>query len=236
MFDRLRARFPKVVFQNCAGGGGRLDWGTLARFHNTELSDWMRLPRGLRILHGVTASLPPEILLRTFGTEVPEHALEGNVDAQLRLCCCRIIFRGIAPSMEALSPYLKERVTHYVDLYKKTLRPLLIGGQVFHHTPFRPLGEPVPWCVMEIARPDKKESCATIFRTSGMDTGSPQDEYEFRARGLDAALDYDVTLDNSGKTFRASGHDLMQTGLRVRLEQPLTSELILFKTNGKRKG
>ena len=68
MFDRLRARFPRVVFQNCAGGGGRLDWGTMARFHTVELSDWMRLPRGVKILNGVTMSLPPEALLRTFGT------------------------------------------------------------------------------------------------------------------------------------------------------------------------
>ncbi|HOM56709.1 MAG TPA: alpha-galactosidase, partial [Candidatus Latescibacteria bacterium] len=85
IFDRLRARFPNVVFQNCAGGGGRLDWGTLARFHNTELSDWMRMPRGLKILNGVTMSLPPEILLRTFGTEVGEHALEHQRDHHSRL-------------------------------------------------------------------------------------------------------------------------------------------------------
>src|SRR5258708_6326154 len=44
MFDRLRARFPNVLFQNCAGGGGRLDLGILRRFHNTELSDSMRVP------------------------------------------------------------------------------------------------------------------------------------------------------------------------------------------------
>ena len=25
MFDHLRQQFPKVIFQNCAGGGGRLD-------------------------------------------------------------------------------------------------------------------------------------------------------------------------------------------------------------------
>ena len=30
MFDRLRKQFPKVIFQNCAGGGGRLDWGMSA--------------------------------------------------------------------------------------------------------------------------------------------------------------------------------------------------------------
>lgn len=229
MFDRLRARFPKVVFQNCAGGGGRLDWGTLARFHNTELSDWMRLPRGLRILHGVTASLPPEILLRTFGTETGEHVLDGDVDTQLRLCLCRVIFRGIAPSMADLSPYLRDRVAHYLYLYKKILRPLLIGGCVFHHTPFRPLAEHVPWCVMEIARPDRAAAVAVVFRTSAMDTGAPLDEYVFRARGLDTDTDYDVSLDNFGQTYRAHGIELMQNGIRIRLEQTLTSELILFK-------
>ena len=36
LFDRLRAKYPQVVFQNCAGGGGRLDWGTISRFHNTR--------------------------------------------------------------------------------------------------------------------------------------------------------------------------------------------------------
>ncbi len=229
LFDRLRARFPKVVFQNCAGGGGRLDWGTLARFHNTELSDWMRLPRGLRILYGVTASLPPEILLRTFGTEVPEHALEGNVDAQLRLCLCRIIFRGIAPSLADLSPGLKARIAHYVALYKRTLRPILIGGRVFHHTPFRPHAEHLPWCVTEIAAPGGALACATIFRASGMQTGEPRDEYVFRPRGLDPAADYAVTLDNSGQTYRARGAELIQNGIRIRLEQALTSELILFR-------
>jgi len=38
MFDRLRILFPRVIFQNCAGGGGRLDWGIMRRFDNTELA------------------------------------------------------------------------------------------------------------------------------------------------------------------------------------------------------
>jgi alpha-galactosidase len=229
MFDRLRARFPKVVFQNCSGGGGRLDWGTLARFHNTELSDWMRLPRGLRIFHAVTASLPPEILLRTFGTEVGEHTLEGDLDAQLRLCLSRIIFRGIAPSLADLSPHLRERIAHYLELYQRYLRPLLIGGRVFHHTPFRPLAEHPPWSIMEIASPNGALACGAIFRISALPAGLPEDEYTFRPRGLNPGADYEVTLDNSGQTYRARGSELMRHGIIVRLEQPLTSELILFK-------
>ena len=100
MFDSLRAEFPNLVFQNCAGGGGRLDWGTMSRFHNSELSDHMRLPRGIKILNGITMSIPPEVLLRTVGTEIGEHALDGDLETQLRHTFSRIIFRGIAPSLE----------------------------------------------------------------------------------------------------------------------------------------
>lgn len=229
MFDRLRARFPKVVFQNCAGGGGRLDWGTLARFHNTELSDWMRMPRGLKILNNITLSLPPEILLRTFGTEVPEHVLDGDLDTQLRHCFCRIIFRGIAPSLDELSPYLRERVEHYVTLYKSVIRPTMIDGMVYHHTPFLPLAEATPWCVLEYGKPDRSTVVATIFRTSCAATGAPPDVYLFKPRGLNPARSYEVLLDSQGLRYTATGAALAKDGIAVRLEQPQTSELLLLQ-------
>ena len=225
MFDCLRREFPKVVFQNCAGGGGRLDWGTMARFHNTELSDWMRMPRGVKILNGVTMSLPPEILLRTFGTEVPEHVLDGDVDTQLRHCFCRPIFRGIAPSMDELSPYLRERVEHYLEIFKKVIRPVMIDGRVFHHTPYLSLAEATPWCVLEYADRDARRSVAALFRTAA----NGPSEFVFKPRGINPALNYQVTLDNSRRQFVMSGFDLIRNGLSVSLESTLTSELIVFE-------
>ncbi len=227
IFDRVRARHPQVVFQNCAGGGGRLDWGTLSRFHNTELSDWMRMPRGLKILNGTTMSLPPEILLRTFGTEVGDHVHEGDVDTQLRLCFSRIIFRGIAPSMEELTPYLRERIAHHLKVYKEVIRPIMENGaRVFHHTPFQAHDEPTPWCVLEYARPDRTASVAALFRTSGAPTGD--DTYLFRPRGLNPGLRYVVTLDNSGMSYQANGADLLVQGVPVRLENVFASEMLIF--------
>jgi alpha-galactosidase len=219
-----------VVFQNCASGGGRLDWGILARFHNTELSDWMRLPRGLKILNGVTMSLPPEILLRTFGTEVGEHALDGDIDAQLRLCACRPIFRGIAPSLGELTPYLRERVKHFMDVYRRFIRPVMIEGRVFHHTPFLPLFGHTPWCVLEYAKADRSAAIALVFRTSCVEEGPDPEEYVLRMRGLDPAQGYEVTLDSQSLRFPISGADLARHGLRVRLPQPQTSELVLFRS------
>jgi alpha-galactosidase len=226
IFDRLRAKFPGVVFQDCAGGGGRLDWGTLQRFHNAELSDWMRMPRGLKILNGVTMSLPPEILVRTFGTEVPEIELDGDVDTQLRLVClCLPIFRGIAPSLDSLSVFLREHSDHHLKLYREFIRPVMIDGRVFHHTPFLPHTALTPWCALEYASTDRAQAVAGIFRTGEPD----QPVYDLKPRGLDAARVYEVTLDNLGQTVHVSGWELQQRGISVRLERPQSSELLLFK-------
>lgn len=225
MFDRLRRKYPKVVFQNCAGGGGRLDWGTMARFHNTELSDWMRLPRGFKILNGVTMSLPPEVLLRAFGTEAGEHTLDGDVDSQLRHNFCRIILRGIAPTMAEMTEYLRERVGHYLEIYREHIRPIMRDGLVYHHTPFLKHGEAAPWCVLEYSRKDRNASVAVVMRTSA----AGEDTITFRPRGLDPTRLYEVLLDNRGLRYRASGHQLGESGIRMRLEQELASELLLVQ-------
>ncbi|MGC2171446.1 MAG: alpha-galactosidase, partial [Candidatus Sulfotelmatobacter sp.] len=172
IFDRLRQQFPKVIFQNCAGGGGRLDWGIMHRFDNTELSDWMREPRGVKILNGMTWVLPPEILLRTFGTEVPDLAGDGDVDSQLRQVEMALpIFRGIAPSLAELNPILRDKIRSGVELYKRELRPILRDSVVYHHTPLTPFLSQSPWVVLEYGSPDRKRAAATLFRTSN--SGDP---------------------------------------------------------------
>ncbi len=225
MFDRLREEFPDVVFQNCSGGGGRLDWGTLSRFHNTELSDWMRMPRGLRILNGVTMSLPPEIVLRSFGTETGEHDLDGDLDAQLRMAClCRPIFRGIAPSVGELTPWLRSRIDHALGLYRDFIRPVLVESRLFHHTPFLPVLKASPWCVLEYASRNGGRAVAGLFRLSA----DGPDEFLLRPRGLRRDRSYEVTFDNTGELVTMSGAELASTGIQVRLSNPMSSELILF--------
>ena len=227
MFDRLRQQFPGVIFQNCAGGGGRLDWGILRHFDNTELSDWMRGPRGVKILNGMTWILPPEILLRTFGTEVPDLAGDGDIDYQLRQVEMSLpIFRGIAPSQAELNPTLLDKIRSGVELYKRNLRPILRDSVVYHHTPLTPYFNQSPWLVLEYASPDKKSDVATLFRTSNLE----DPVYHFVPRGLDASVTYKVTFENRSETVELSGIRLMTDGISVRLETAGTSEMLLFKS------
>src|ERR1700691_1804651 len=227
IFDHLRQQFPRVIFQNCAGGGGRLDWGILHRFDNTELSDWMREPRGVKILNGMTWVLPPEILLRTFGTEVPDLAGDGDISSQLRQVQMALpIFRGIAPSLAELNPILRDKIRTGVDLYKNQLRPILRDSVVYHHTPQTPYFSESPWLVLEYASPDKKRAVATLFRTSNFEDPI----YRFVPRGLDASASYKVTFENQNEAIEMSGIHLTQDGISVRLETAGTSQMLLFES------
>jgi alpha-galactosidase len=226
IFDRVRRQFPNVIFQNCAGGGGRLDYGIMRRFQNTELSDWLRAPRGLKILNGMTWVLPPEILLRTFGTESGGLEEDGDIDTQLRTAMMsRPIFRGISPALEELNPILGAKIRDGVELFKKTIRPIMLNSLVYHHTPLVPMMEPSPWIVLEYAAPAKDRAVVGLFRTS--QSGDPV--FHFMPRGLDFARAYRVHFGNSGQTVEMSGSQLRQGGIPVRLEENLTSEMLIFE-------
>jgi alpha-galactosidase len=227
IFDHLRQQFPGVIFQNCAGGGGRLDLGILRRFDNTELSDWMRGPRGVKILNGMTWLLPPEILLRTFGTEVPDLATDGDLDFQLRQVQMSLpIFRGISPSIAEENPLLRAKLRAGVDLYQRQVRPIMRDSLVYHHTPLTPFVSQSPWLVLEYASRDKRRAVATLFRTSSVEDPI----YHFVPRGLDLSGHYKVTFQNRGEAVERSGFQLMQDGISVRLETAGTSEMLLFES------
>jgi len=225
IFDRVRKRFPRLIFQNCAGGGGRLDYGMMQRFQNTELSDWMRGPREMKILNGMTWVLPPEILLRTFGTETDGLEEDWDLNSQLRLVMLsRPIFRGITPTLQELDPVLGEKIRQAVEQYKEAVRPIMINSRVYHYTPVLPLLEPSPWLVLEYATQDARSAVAGLFRTS--QNGDPV--YRFFPRGIDFSRTYDVHFGNSGQSATIPGDRLLQEGIPVRLSENLTSEMLVL--------
>ncbi len=58
LIDRLRADFPGVEIESCASGGGRIDFGILARTQRVWLSDSNDALERLRIQHDAALFLP----------------------------------------------------------------------------------------------------------------------------------------------------------------------------------
>jgi len=227
IFERVRERFPNIILQNCSSGGGRNDLGMLGRFHETQLTDWCTLPRGLKILNGMTLALPPESLIFFSGFVTQQQSLRGDLDTQLRTCILGLPWIvGVAPSQGEVNTQMRDRMVHHINLYKNFIRPILPSCKVFHHAPILRHEAGSEWCVLEYDAPDASKGVAAVFRlTPGKDA-----EYHFRSRGLDPAKRYRVTFDNTGKIAELDGWELIKGGLTVLLDSPLTSELLLFES------
>ena len=137
----------------------------------------------------------------------------------------RPIFRGISPTLPELDPVLSKRIIQGVDLYKQTVYPIMANSLVYHHTPVLPMMEPSPWVVLEYAAPEKTREVVGIFRTS--QGGDPL--YRFEPRGIDFSRNYSVHFHSSGDTVELSGAQLLQNGIPVRLDDNLTSELLVIE-------
>ncbi|MHB1296293.1 MAG: alpha-galactosidase, partial [Anaerolineae bacterium] len=224
-YARLRKRFPNVVFENCAGGGGRADIGLVRYFNNTWVTDWQIAPRSFSITNGMSMCLPPEYVDRLGGMN-QSTGRTGELDFQNRLTLFVHCTYGW-PQLIGAKPNTvnMDKVAHVIALYKDFVRPLQRTGRMYHHTPEVKGLDPHGWGVLELASRDRTKAAAGFFRLS--DPAEP--EYLFRFRGIDVGRRYRVTFDNTGDVVELDGYTLVKEGVSIRLEAALTSELILVE-------
>ena len=224
-FEKVREQYPDVFIENCASGGGRNDLSMVRRSHTSSTTDFSLTPRSIKAINNLTLAYPPEVFKFYYG-HFPGYHMFGDYDLLLRTAfMVNPIFVGFGPADEPANPYVKEKILHYVNLYKEFIRPIVATSRVFHHTGVADMQGHADWCVMEFAAPDKLRGYAGIFRMEGLG-GS---EYMFYPKGLDAARSYKVTFDNTGSSLVLSGYELSRHGLRIELDRQMSSELLLFE-------
>ena len=231
VYDRLRRRFPNVIFENCAGGGGRTDIGMVRRFDHTDVTDWQIAPRSFMITDGMTLQLPPERIDRLVGGQGGYATADYDFQYRLLLFLMpKVAF--LYPMGAEPNPVLMQRTKRWTDFYKSFVRPFMDTGRIFHHTPELSGLDPHGWGVLELASEDGARAICGLFQLA-----APREpEYLLKLRGLDVSRKYKVTFDNSGQTAVVDGLTLMTQGLTVRLEGALTSELLILEAAGPEKG
>ena len=222
VYERLRTRFPDVIFENCAGGGGRTDLGMVRRFSHTWVTDWQVAPRSFAITNGMTMALPPEYVDRLLGGQTGFATADFDFQSRL-LLFVRPTVAFSKPMGSDWNPHMLERMKHWLGLYKGFVRPLMGTGRIYHHSPVVPSPEPQGWGVLELASADRTRAICGLFQLSGV----CDPEYLLRFRGLDPSRRYRVTFDNDGSSCEVDGLTLTKQGLTIRLEGALTSELLI---------
>jgi alpha-galactosidase len=223
IFDRVAARFPELLLENCASGGGRMDLGMMSRFHWTQLTDRWSPGPAVRVINGGTLALPPEM------TESVTGGISGgqsDIDFLIRINLFgHVKISGIAPTLAERNQATWARWQHGIELYKSFCRPMLSESVLYHHTPIQRQIDPGEWVVLESATPARDKAFVGVFRL----LGATEDTYTVRPRGLDAGRTYRVRYDSAGYDREIDGGRLMDEGIRVRVPSALRSELLLIE-------
>jgi hypothetical protein len=109
------------------------------------------------------------------------------------------------------------------QLYKKKLRPLIRNADLCHISS-RPDG--VHWGAIEYFNPETSQGVLYAFR------GSTKSEsaHSFVLNGITAASTYQLHFhDHSSRDRRITGRQLLTSGIKLTLPNPLSSELVFFE-------
>ena len=234
MYERLRRKYPNVVFENCAGGGGRTDVGFVSNFTHTWVSDHNVAPRSFSITNGMTMALPPEMVDRLVS------GMGCHTRASLAWQVRNAIFgRPSTNDYNAVGSKMNaeqiEIVKHTLDIYKKHVRPYIDDSLIFHHTPELVGDENAKNAVVEQPRGtgiiervsgDYRHGIVGVFNLAD---ATNKTSHVIFPKGINPTFTYNVTFDNSNVTVKLSGFEIINSGIRVNLTTSLTSELIIFE-------
>ncbi len=224
MYERIREKYPDVIFENCAGGGGRTDIGFMRNYDHTWVSDWAFVPRNYAILNGMTMVLPPECVDRQASAGAPDKY--GSLSFQIRTT----LFGRPSTSVHNIpgskfNPDQMEFIKHSYNLYQNFIRKYMADdGKIYHHIPECYGEQPRGLGVIERTSKDGKKGVIGVFHLVDCNN-----EYDIiYPKGLDMSKKYEVTFDNNGAKIELSGFDMFNNGIRVRVPGSLNSELIIY--------
>jgi len=204
LLDRLTKKFPDVLFEGCASGGGRFDPGMLYYMPQIWTSDNTDAAERLKIQYGTSVVYPP-CAITAHVSEVPNQQTNRSVPLETRLFAAMMENFGLELDPRRLSGEEREAVKKQIANYK-TIRRLVQFGDLFRlKSPFE--GDAAAFLY---AAPDKKEAVATYFRMLGVPNAP---EVFLRFAGLGPDLRYEET--ESGGVYW--GDELLHSGLPVRL-------------------
>ena len=129
LMDRLRAKWPHVEIEACAGGGGRIDAGIIRRTHRFWTSDCIDAVSRMEVQHGFLQFMPPEIMGAHIGAS-PSHSTERSQALDFRAAVALPGHLGLEFDLRTMSADERAELAAWIALYKR-LRDRLHSGKVW---------------------------------------------------------------------------------------------------------
>jgi alpha-galactosidase len=128
LLDRLRMKHPSVEFESCASGGGRIDFGILARAERVWTSDCNDPLERQRIQRGFSYVFPPEYMGSHIGPPT-SHTTHRTHTLAFRATTALFGHLGIEWNVLEATNAERQSLAAVIEQYK-SYRSLLHGGDV----------------------------------------------------------------------------------------------------------
>ena len=132
LMARLRAAFPHVEIEACAGGGGRIDAGVIRQTHRFWTSDNIDAVSRVSIQRGFLQFMPPELMGSHIGAS-PAHATGRSQSMDFRGAVALPGHFGVELDVRKLDEADRAKLAEWIARYKAH-RDRLHHGKVWQGT------------------------------------------------------------------------------------------------------
>lgn len=219
LYDRLTRAFPDVLFESCAGGGGRFDPGLLAYAPQAWTSDDTDAVERLRIQWGTSLAYPLSSMAAHVSA-VPNHQVGRLTPLATRAAVAFFGVFGYELDPTALTPAERAEVAGQVAFYKRRRDLFQRGRFVRLRSPFEGDGNETAWMTVS---DDARTAIVGWYRVLNRPVPGP---VRLRLRGLDPTASYRLTEwpppDGRPTTIEApirGGDELMSAGLVLDMDR-----------------
>ena len=223
LYRRLTTRFPDILFESCASGGGRFDPGMLAFAPQTWTSDDTDAVERLRIQWGTSLAYPLSSMAAHVSA-VPNHQTGRITPIATRAAVAMFGVFGYELDPTAMTASEHDAVARQIAWYVDR-RVLLQRGRFLRlRSPFEGDGNETAWMVV-----DEGADRAIVGHYRVLAHPVPV-RNRLRLRGLDPAATYGVTawgddLSRPGAVVMRGGDELMAVGLGIEPRDPIPAGL-----------
>ena len=215
LYARLTAAFPEILFESCAGGGGRFDPGMLAYAPQAWTSDDTDAVERLRIQWGTSLAYP----LSSMGAHVaavPNHQTSRITPIATRAAVAFFGVLGYELDPTTLGADDQRAIADQIAFYK-THRDLFQRGRFVRlRSPFEDGGNQTAWMVVA---PDASKAIVGYYQVLNRPVPAAD---RLRLRGLDPDTVYRVSgwpdVDDplvARQRRPRGGDELMRVGLSL---------------------
>ncbi|QGQ44406.1 alpha-galactosidase [Metabacillus sediminilitoris] len=206
LYEKLVNEFPNVLFESCAGGGGRFDPGMFYYAPQAWTSDDTDAVERLKIQYG-TSMVYPIYSMGSHVSAIPNHQTLRNTPIDTRANTAYFGTFGYELNPLELSDVEKNVIKEQINFYRKH-RSLIRDGDFYRLlSPFE--NNETAWMIVS---KNKKEALVGWYKV--LATPNPKKEQVVILKGLDEKMFYNI----DGKEESFYGDELMFRGLSLPTE------------------